>query len=304
MGVGGRPGGIGCDGSGASPVYPVDLTGQTLVEPPGSSSFSVPVARSVGARSITVEPDGGPGPPFLVFTAANARTVDRRPPCAVGRRVCTGCGDVVWLRCRKPSCLHCGPGEAASLARAIAYTGAGHTYTLTLVGESWQERRHRVFRWRYRMRERYRTWSDCWTVEANPRGTGHHAHGCDQFDAPVDFEFMRWAARREGLGSRVERQVVKTVGEATRYPLKEALWAAYGLKGAAGAERLGIFLEANGGRLVHASRGFWRHPDGVVIGGPHPMRTAMTAAREFELGAAAACVGGRAHRWSPIGGPR
>jgi hypothetical protein len=125
--------------------------------------------------------------------------------------------------------------------------------TLTLVGEDWPTVRGRMKRLRHRVVEDVGAFEWCWSVEPNPRGTGHHVHAwaTGRF---VVFKRLRVLAVREGMGRmvRIERWEANAGAEA--YGLKGV---GYGLKGAAGVEAGEVYLAENGGRLTHQSRGFF-----------------------------------------------
>lgn len=218
---------------------------------------------------------------------------------------------MVWLRCRRVGCPDCGPVEARQTATAIAIARPTWSYLFTLAGEDWQTRRARVRRVRYRLRQRWPWLQDCWHVEPNPRGTGHHVHGLLHSALPDELrgsayreavEVVRGAVEREGLGSWVGLRPVRDLGSAAVYGLKMASLAAsaYGLKEALEPGTLDSYLTSNGGRLVHTSRGFWRDGEGRVIRGSRPKRTALQRAVEASGRVRPCPVTGSQHRWSEV----
>jgi hypothetical protein len=210
---------------------------------------------------------------------------------------CRPCGAQFPARCGANACRWCGPVNALQTARAIALAEPERSYLLTLAGESFGDVRGKVKRVRYRLRERYPGWSDCWHVEPNPSGDGqHHVHGLQHGTGRVDVEILRSAAVREGFGRWVGLRRVRRADAAAMYGVKLAALsaAAYSLKGV-GAD-LETFLEANGGRMVHASRGFWREGgDGGALPG---VRVARRVAGMRVKGAAGLCPAtGESHDW-------
>jgi hypothetical protein len=67
------------------------------------------------------------------------------------------------------------------------------------------------------------------------------------------------------MGSVVDIRRWETKGARAGYGMKLA-GVGYGLKEAEAAATMGTYLRANGQRLVHASRGFWRDLDGEPCG--------------------------------------
>ncbi len=122
--------------------------------------------------------------------------------------------------------------------------------TLTGLPEDFQLARGQVRDFARRMRWDGYRWEWAWAIEANPRGTGFHAHGVQHGD------YVKQALLQERWGGRiVDVRALKQPG-AGIYAVKEALRVAgYVTKGAAG-EMLPEHLERNGGRAVHWSRGY------------------------------------------------
>lgn len=220
-------------------------------------------------------------------------------PCGDRYVWCRDCGLTVRSRCRRNRCAWCGPINARQAALAIASAGPERSYLLTLVGTDWQEVRKRVFRFRYFVRQTAgKGWHDCWHVEPNPSGSGeHHVHGLAWGGSFVRVEAFRSAAVRSGCGSWVGLRRIRSESAASFYGVKLAALAAsaYSVKGAGGD--LETFLDANGGRVVHASRGFWRDGAGSSLPG---IRAAVAAARG-RVGVARCPVSGERHAWDGEG---
>ena len=165
-------------------------------------------------------------------------------------------------------------------AQAIALVQPERRFDLTLVGDDWQTVRGRMKDLTRRVRERSRSWNVEWHVEPNPKGTGHHIHGT-QWGEFVPFTTLRECAIRVGMGSRVRIERVTDADRASAYGLKHAA-AAYSLKLARGQEEsLLQYLDLNGGRMVHTSRGFWRDATaGLPLRGVRDA-VALAMTREF-----------------------
>jgi hypothetical protein len=113
----------------------------------------------------------------------------------------------------------------------------------------------------------------CWHVEPNPKGTGQHIHGWQWGDF-IPQRALSAAAGSVGMGRVVYVNRVKAKpGQSLDYGMKLA-GVAYGLKLAQAEATMKVYREANGNRLVHASRGFWRGEDGKPYAG---QREAMSA---------------------------
>lgn len=170
---------------------------------------------------------------------------------------------------------------------------------LTLVGDTAELRRARMFRLAYDLRRELggpSTWQWCWHVEPNPRGTGHHVHAV-QWGAFVSQRRLSELADKNGLGFRVDIRRVRSVQDSAMYGVKLAALAsaAYSVKGA--GEDLETFLHANGGRMAHASRGFWR--DGRSGGALPGIRVAKRVAGQRIAGDEGRCEAtGERHAWS------
>jgi hypothetical protein len=91
-------------------------------------------------------------------------------------------------------------------------------------------------------------------VEHNPRGTGHHVH-CWQRGSYVPQVALSRMATTEGMGPVVDiRAWRQSEVPSTAYGLKAIT---YSFKEADGQVSAPRFLEMNGQRLSHQSRGWW-----------------------------------------------
>ncbi len=186
----------------------------------------------------------------------------------------TSTGHVVYARCKANACPYCGPINARLVAGAIGLALPTRALLLTQVGNDWQTRRNRMKQFVYFLKREGVDVNLAWHVEDNPKATGYHAH-CWHYGRHKLPKFrMSEISRRVGMGQFVTANKVKTVpGKPLGYGLKLA-GLGYGMKQTQAAETMDSYLKANGGRMVHTTRGFWRDQDGNPLSG---QREAMTA---------------------------
>jgi hypothetical protein len=172
-------------------------------------------------------------------------------------------GERFWDSCKRHSCLVCGPRAAHVTGLAIAVAVPERFVRLSRVGDDWSTIRSRVKRLTYDVRAAGFSWNVAWHVERNPRGTGHHIHAFQWGDF-IDQRKLQRLAQKRGMGFPDIRAWHQVGVVGTAYGMKAA--TGYGMKGA--GESLLDYLAINGGRLVHASRGFWRDgPTGGRLSG-------------------------------------
>ncbi len=157
------------------------------------------------------------------------------------------------MPCRRLRCRPCLLWAAWRRGLALADARPERFLTLTLVGEDWATVRARMFRLRHHVVQEVGSVEWCWSVEPNPRGTGHHVHAF-QRGVFVPQARLSELARREGMGFRCDIRRWQANAGAEAYGLKGV---GYGLKGVAGVEAGEVYLAENGGRLTHQSRGFF-----------------------------------------------
>jgi hypothetical protein len=138
--------------------------------------------------------------------------------------------------------------------------------------------RARLYRVRYDIRRIGVRWADCYHIERNPRGTGFHAHLFQHGDY-IEQSLLQTLCERRGMGFPYITAWRPTSIRAHGYALKEA--TGYGLKGAARSETLRDYLAMNGGRLVHASREFWRDASAERGVPPRPLSGVAAARRVY-----------------------
>ncbi len=178
-------------------------------------------------------------------------------------------GQVAPARCRANSCPYCCRLNASMIAGAITLAEPERAVRLSLVGTEWQQIRNRLKMLAYRIRQAGFEVSWAYHVEPNPKGTGNHAHAWQRGDYLPQAQLQE-LCEREGLGiPYIER--VKTPEAAGRYGLKLA-GLDYGLKMADAEESAEVYRRLNGGRLVHASRDFWRDENGEQVGQREAMK--------------------------------
>lgn len=139
-------------------------------------------------------------------------------------------------------------------ALAIAHARPERLITLTDVGVTWSQVRSRMKRVRHEVAKRHRIeW--CWSIEANPRGTGLHVHAW-QRGGFIPQKLLSEVSRREGMGVVADiRFVANPDRRRAQYSVKSA---GYTLKEAAkGSLSAQEWIALNGGRLTHQSRGFF-----------------------------------------------
>lgn len=166
-------------------------------------------------------------------------------------------GEHTPARCKANSCPWCGPVNAFLIGGAIAASDPQRFITLTLVGEDHQTRRNRMKALRHDLINLVGDCDWAWHVEPNPAGTGHHVHAYQRGDFLPQNELSRLAQRR-GMGEVVwiTKHELPADAPAT-YGVKLA-GITYGLKMTEQEASMRAYLDANGGRLVHASRSFWQ----------------------------------------------
>lgn len=171
-------------------------------------------------------------------------------------------GQIVPARCKANHCGYCGPVNARMVAGAIGLARPERFGTLTQVGDDWQTIRRRMKDLRYDLAATTSTWSWCWHVEPNPAGTGHHVHFWQRGSYIAQKRLAR-LADGAGLGRVADvRKWRADPRAAVTYGVKLA-GVSYGLKSIDAEAGMDDYLTANGKRLVHASRGWWRDDAGA-----------------------------------------
>lgn len=169
-------------------------------------------------------------------------------------------GEVHPARCYRHYCFACLPLVALRIGAAIAAARPFALVTFTGVGDDWPTVRCQMNRVRRVLRRTY-DFKDAFTVEPNPRLTGHHVHLWWRGDAPSEWQ-LREAATAVGLGFEVDVTARGTIRNGA-YGFKAVIDSPVGATALwPQAEQ---FLAMNGGRLVHPSRGFWLDAQGRPV---------------------------------------
>jgi hypothetical protein len=156
--------------------------------------------------------------------------------------------------CDAYRCDICGPRKARQAGAVMTWAARKvhrrRLVTLTALPDDFQTARGQVRDFARRLRSDGYTWEWAWAIEANPRGTGYHAHGLQHGDyVPVRHLVQRWGQRV------VDVRALSTPGAGV-YAVKEALRVAGYVGKGAQAGGLHDHLDRNGGRPVHMSAGF------------------------------------------------
>lgn len=184
------------------------------------------------------------------------------------------------LRCRKQTCLTCGPKKAWQIAYAIRLASPERLVTLTGLGPCWDSRRSQVNRLLAYLRRDGVDFQLAWHVEPNPGGTGWHAHGWQHGDF-VPLDHLQARCQAIGLGWPHIKQIA--VEEAPlNYGLKLMI-PRPGVPASAASESMAAYLSANGGRLIHVTRQFWRDEHGQPLRGLKAVRKYRSDLRQQAL---------------------
>lgn len=183
--------------------------------------------------------------------------------------------------CGTVRCPVCIVPVALRYAAAIALAEPERLVLLTGVAAEWSTIRKQINRYRQAVRKLGAHCQDAYHVEENPAGTGNHVHMWG-WGGAIDEAVVSAAANSAGLGlfSGVQQAFVPETGRLV-YGMKAVL-EDRDTDGAmtAHAER---FLELNGGRLLHATRGYWRDgAKGARLGGVR-QAAKVAAARRMAL---------------------
>ena len=233
--------------------------------------------EEVGGTTHPTEPEGTPsdGPP----SEEALRSCPRKVGFLMFNPVT---GQVAPARCKANSCPHCGAVNAMLVGGAIALAKPERFITLTQVGDDWQTRRNRLKALRHDIINAVGECDWAWHVEPNPAGTGHHVHAFQRGDFIPQAELSRLATRR-GMGRVVDiRKFELPADQGANYGVKMA-GVTYGLKATEQEATMKAYLDANGGRLVHSSRGFWQ-VDGEPVGQREAMKAWASRSASVSIG--------------------
>lgn len=178
--------------------------------------------------------------------------------------------------CQKPSCPWCGPVAAHRRAEAMARSHPEFLMTITQAPrEGWDRIRRGINKLLDRLRARHPNAEVVYVVENDPNGDdAPHIHGLVHSAPTLTGATLSEVAALTGFGPEVNLQRLPDFRRGTkafesaasmcsRYMLKGVVYEKVGTPQA--AEGLRLHLEANGGRLEHHTRGFYRGPDGEPV---------------------------------------
>lgn len=165
------------------------------------------------------------------------------------------------------------------VALAVADAHPERWVRYSLVGESWQQVRNRFNLNTYRIRQAGYAYNVAWYVHRNPKETGHHIHAHQWGDFIPQSELQN-IGRSVGFGFPDIRAWHERSKLGTGYGMREMLGTAYGSRDMRGAG-MHQYLDTNGGRIVHTTRGFFRRWDGLEAG---TLKAAVKSAYRARLG--------------------
>jgi len=182
-------------------------------------------------------------------------------------------GQVHPARCRANSCPWCVVVNAGQVGRAIGLAKPERAILLTGLAAQHQQRRAQIKKLSYLVRQNGSAWNVSWHTEPNPQRTGFHAHAW-QYGDFIDQRKLDGLAHQAGMGMvRISRVRAKVgAGTSAGYGVKMVTGLRYGMKLVDAEASAKVYLEANGGRLVHSTRGYWRDDQGKKL----TQREAMT----------------------------
>lgn len=191
-----------------------------------------------------------------------------------------GGGRAIPARCGQLSCVACLPFRVLDVGSAVGLAAPRWLVTLTQVGSRWPIIHERYTRFRQALKRGGVNTEMAFHVEPNPRGTGTHAHAWAHGGPPRTRE-LRAAADTANMGSVVLLREIHLPSDGTITALTYGMKACLTVPENGGelAADAREYLDLNGGRLVHASRGFWRDAHGHSLGS---QKAAVLAAREAE----------------------
>ncbi len=157
--------------------------------------------------------------------------------------------------CRRRSCLFCVRRTISALSSAVEFVRPTHLLTVTRLDEDWQPNRARMNRLMRCLRSGGRRLEWFYVIEELAASAGAHAHVLLRGDVPEAEKLHELCAR---AGFRFpDLQPLDRPRSNASYFFKVAAWT---------ETSLAFHSQLNGGRLFHASRGFWLDPsNGEVL---------------------------------------
>ncbi len=172
-------------------------------------------------------------------------------------------GEVRPWRCRKLTCVFCAPIEAVLVGKAIRMAKPTSAVMLTQVGERWPDTRHKVNKITKSIRRSFGhdAWSMAYHVERDPGSPGCHIHGWHR-GTTVPKDDLQVHASRAGIGI-VDIQRVRY--GSFSYGMTQVIEAPENADLDGAQQQIDDFLDINGHRLVHTTRGYWVDKNGQTI---------------------------------------
>ena len=158
------------------------------------------------------------------------------------------------MGCNKQSCPPCCLVIAAMTATAIAMAEPTHIITLSPVDTTWADIRSRLNAWNRLMRASTNAWEACAHVHLNEGATGQHMHAFVR-GSNITTEDVQTAAVTVGMREHVDIQAT-TRYSCFNYGMQD-VFDTIDMAYDEAAAKVDQYLAINGGRLTHASRGFW-----------------------------------------------
>lgn len=194
-----------------------------------------------------------------------ARGWHRCPHRPTGMVVNRATGVLATPQCRRLRCPSCIVPRAIQVGQAIALANPNLWITLTEVGETWPEVQHGMKMFKQRLRRLGVDGHFAYNLEPSRDGSSH-AHLWWRGEA-VDRPTIKTAAASGKFGTYSEIGTAFPAARAYSRPIIE-----YGLKNILKGRppaptelwpAAQDYLDRNGGRLVHSTRGFWLDHDGL-----------------------------------------
>jgi len=167
----------------------------------------------------------------------------------------------VPFRCSQNTCSSCAPVNALQVAGALAMADPRRAVRVSGLPDCWEEVRRRINRLIQRIRRSGYAFEWAFHREVNPNNNGSHVHGWQCGDY-IPQPLLQDSCDAVGLGLPDIRRF-DAKGAPITYGMKMVLPPANTPPEQAAAD-LRTYLDLNGNRLVHATRGFWRDEQGRV----------------------------------------
>lgn len=215
-------------------------------------------------------------------------------PNSVGSWLDRRTGQLVPNRCRRVSCDYCILKEIRARGYAIMRAKPERMILLTGVTGNYRTTQRQMNRLAEKLRAKGVRYQHDWHVEANPAGTGWHVHAYQHGDDPSPY--LAGVAASVGLGWT--GRVIDYTHH--RGPID------YGMKRAADPRTRHEYLDVNGGRLSHHTRGFYRDRQdnpialSVALGRRRPKATDTSRGTDLRAPCATPAPGPPVARSDPI----